>query len=78
LEAGTLEQIICWENLNIIRLQLKNKETESLSVQYVHPEKVDDQSLYKDKRTGEELEMISDEPLNEWLVENYMKFGTQL
>lgn len=22
--------------------------------------------------------MVSDEPLNEWLVENYMKFGAQL
>lgn len=75
LEAGTLEQIICWENLNVIRLVLKNKETDSLSTQYVDPEKVDDQSLYKDRRTGEELEMVSDEPLNEWLVENYMKFG---
>lgn len=31
LEAGTLEQIICWENLNVIRLVLKNKETDSLS-----------------------------------------------
>lgn len=78
LEAGTLEQIICWENLNVIRLVLKNKETDSLSTMYVHPEKVDDQSLYKDRRSGEELEMVSDEPLNEWLVENYMKFGAQL
>lgn len=75
LEAGTLEQIICYENLNVIRLVLKNKETEALTTQYVNPEKITDQSLYKEKKTGDELEMVSDEPLNEWLVENYMKFG---
>jgi peptide chain release factor subunit 1 len=57
---------------------LKNKETEALSTQYVDPEKVVDQSLYKDKRTGVELEMVSDEPLNEWLVEHYKDYGTQL
>jgi hypothetical protein len=31
--------------------------------------------LYKDKNTGAELEMVSDEPLNEYLVENYKNYG---
>ena len=37
-----------------------------------------DASLYKDKETGAELEVIERMPLLEWLANGYKKFGCQL
>ena len=37
-----------------------------------------DASLYKDKESGAELEVIERMPLLEWLANSYKKFGCQL
>lgn len=50
IEAGTgvVGKIICFENLDYLRIKLKNPITGSFSVIYVKPENANKPELYKD------------------------------
>jgi peptide chain release factor subunit 1 len=57
-----------------LRNSVSNEETTLM----LSKEQEADASLYKDKETGAELEVIERQPLLEWLANNYKKFGCQL
>lgn len=48
LEAGTLETILIFENIDYMRLKLRNKDTESFSVLYVKTADVKNPKHLKD------------------------------
>ena len=79
LEMGSVEILICWENLDIMRYQLKNPATGEEKVLHLTPEQEKDKSHFSDKETGTELELVEPEkPLLEWLANNYKTFGATL
>ncbi|XP_013774450.1 eukaryotic peptide chain release factor subunit 1 isoform X1 [Limulus polyphemus] len=78
LEMGSVEILICWENLEINRFVLKNHASEEEKVLHLTPEQEKDKTHFVDKETGVELELVDSIPLLEWLANNYKSFGTTL
>uniref|UniRef100_A0A914YZ44 Eukaryotic peptide chain release factor subunit 1 n=1 Tax=Panagrolaimus superbus TaxID=310955 RepID=A0A914YZ44_9BILA len=77
LEVGAVEKLICWENLDITRIRLKNTDGKE-SVVNLRPSQMTDGNYLIDTDSGSEMEVLESQPLLEWLTENYKKFGTKL
>ncbi|GIY76570.1 eukaryotic peptide chain release factor subunit 1 [Caerostris extrusa] len=78
LEMGSVEILIAWENLDIVRYVLKNHATDEEKVLHLTPEQEKDKTHFTDKDTGVELELVDSVPLLEWLANNYKSFGATL
>ena len=78
LEMGSVEILICWENLDIVRYVLKNATTNEEKILHLTPDQEKDKSHFIDKETGVELELVDSMPLLEWLANNYKQFGATL
>lgn len=77
LDAGAAETLIVFENLEITRWTLKSSEGSEV---VLHTNKIQEQdrSQFMDKETGQEMEIIDQMPLLEWLAEKYRDFGATL
>lgn len=78
LEEGAIETLIVFEGLDYIRLSLKNKETQKISVIYLKPEQLADPKYYTDVETKAKLEQVDQMPLTEWIAEFYQNYGADL
>ncbi|GFR30624.1 eukaryotic peptide chain release factor subunit 1 [Trichonephila clavata] len=78
LEMGSVEILIAWENLDIVRYVLKNHVTDEDKVLHLTPEQEKDKTHFTDNDTGVELELVDSLPLLEWLANNYKSFGATL
>ncbi|CAE7785531.1 ERF1 [Symbiodinium sp. CCMP2592] len=78
LEAGAVEILIIWEQLDIKRLVIRNPHTDTEEVKYVTPEQEKDPKLYVDKETNVELNVTENEAFLDWIVVNYKNYGTKL
>lgn len=58
VESGVVGKIICFENLDYLRIRLKNPETGILSTIYVKPENANKPELFKDGNV--ELEKVEE------------------
>lgn len=79
IETGAVGKIVCFEDLDYIRIKLRNVENGNFSCIYVKPEQASNAELYKDKDTGVDLEKIDEEneptSLPEWLSIHYKDYG---
>jgi len=78
LETGAIETLLIYENMDIHRLILKNKEDESTSIIYLATDQLADPKHYRDANTRAELETVESVQLSEWIAENYVNFGASL
>lgn len=78
LETGAIETLLLYENMDMWRLVLKNKEDESTSIVFLTSDQLTDPRHYKDANTKAELETVESMQLSEWLAENYVNFGAAL
>lgn len=78
LEAGAIDTLLVYENMDMWRVVLMNKETESTSTIFLTTDQLSDPKYYKDVITNAELEPIETMQLTEWLAENYNNFGATL
>lgn len=75
LDLGACEIVIVYENLNIQRMTLKNSDGDE---SIVHIKKGAPTEEYLIDKSGNELEVVDEIPLLEWLAEHYKDFGAQL
>jgi peptide chain release factor subunit 1 len=77
LDLGACETLILFENLEINRWILKDSNGNSVML---HTNKIQeaDRSRFMDKDTGQEMEVVEQLSLLEWLAEKYMDFGATL
>ncbi|CAN7938914.1 unnamed protein product [Ixodes hexagonus] len=78
LEMGSVEILIAWENLDIVRYLLKNHTSDEEKILHLTPEQEKDKSHFVDRDTGVELELVESMALLEWLANNYKNFGATL
>lgn len=78
LEMGSVDILIAWENLEIVRYILKNHATDEDKVIHLTIEEEKDKTRFTDTETGVELELVDSVPLLEWLANNYKSFGATL
>ncbi|KAL0231432.1 hypothetical protein GEMRC1_010836 [Eukaryota sp. GEM-RC1] len=75
LEMGAITSLLVWENLETNRVVLKDTQSGEESIVYVNPEQEKDRALFQNPQTGLELDLVDSEPLSDWLINNYSKFG---
>ncbi|CDI82110.1 eukaryotic peptide chain release factor subunit, putative [Eimeria acervulina] len=77
LEMGAVDILIVYEALDTLRITLKNQTTGEEKVVHASPEEARKDSFFKTE-DKEELENIEQQPLTEWIVNNYKNFGANL
>jgi peptide chain release factor subunit 1 len=75
LENGAVNTLIVWENLDYYRVTLL-KGTEEKTI-YLTQAQVEDTTNFKDDE-GQDLEVKENDPLVDWLAENYRRFNISL
>jgi len=76
LDLGSIETLIIYENLDTMRYVYKDGEDKEVVVE-VNPN-LPDKSYSIDKVTGQEMDLVSEQLLVEWLAENYKNYGANL
>ena len=75
---GACETLIVFENLDIMRYQVRNNQTNEEKVLHLRPDQENDRSFFVDPITGSDLEVLEKTTLLEWLAERYKDFGATL
>lgn len=75
LDMGAVEKLIVYEDLELLRQELKNSKNNNISVIFIDPKK-DNSKLYLDGDS--KLEIVNEMELVEWLSNNYKNFGSEL
>lgn len=75
LEMGACETLVCWENLEVMRVILKNPQTEEEIIKHLRPEEMGGGNDHVRDKDGNDLEVVDSQPLLEWLANEYKKFG---
>jgi len=78
LEMSALETLIVWEDLPLMRYELKNSATDSTVVKLLKPGEEKDATHFKDAETGAKLDIVSNESFVDWITEHYKEFGARL
>jgi len=78
LEMGAVETLIVWENLELVRIVVRNPHTDVSETHLLTPEQSKNEKLYRDPESGVELEVSDHKLFVEWIVETYKNYGTKL
>ena len=79
LDQGAVENLIIWENLEIVRYELKDSASGApCEPLYLTSEQEKNDAYFKNPETGVELEVVSKEPLVEWMAIHYKDYGCNL
>jgi peptide chain release factor subunit 1 len=78
LDLGAVEDLIIWDNLEVVRFVLRNQATSEEKVIHLNKDQESNDDHFRDAETGAELETIEKEPLVEWMADNYKSFGCNL
>ena len=76
IENGVVDILIIWENIDFIRLTLKDNKNQ-IRVETVSSRKVIGQK-YKPDDSDVEYEIVENISLSEWLLDNYKKYVSKL
>ncbi|OLL23609.1 Eukaryotic peptide chain release factor subunit 1 [Neolecta irregularis DAH-3] len=78
LDAGAVETLMVFENLDVVRWVLRNSHGEEIVVHATEEESKKSRESFIDKDTGAEMDVIDNKSLLEWLAEKYKEFGAAL
>lgn len=78
LESGALETVMVYEDLEVMRFEIKNPFKDETKVHYLNKKQQADPKYFKDADTQQDLEVVKTELLSEWLCFNFEKFGAKL
>lgn len=78
LDAGAVETLIVWENLDMTRYVLKNSTTGEVVIKHYNKEQEAIQSNFRDPETAADYEVQEKLSLLEWFANEYRRFGCTL
>merc|ERR1712187_501981 len=78
LERGAVQTLICWEDLDLKRLLIKNPHTDEEQLLYVTPQEENNEKLFRCPNSGVELDVVENILFVEWIVEAHKSFGAKL
>eukprot|EP00475_Leptophrys_vorax_P011151 TRINITY_DN1768_c0_g1_i1.p1 TRINITY_DN1768_c0_g1~~TRINITY_DN1768_c0_g1_i1.p1 ORF type:complete len:457 (+),score=171.29 TRINITY_DN1768_c0_g1_i1:766-2136(+) len=76
-DNGAIETMIIWENLEVIRYEVRNKTSNEKKVFYMTAEQRSKTNFFQDAKENE-IEVEDESFLVEWLANNYKSFGAKL
>ena len=78
LELGAVETLLLFENLEINRYVLKNPVKGDTKTLLLNPTQEKDPKHFKDAVSGTDCDVMSEDPLTEWLCHNYQNYGARI
>jgi peptide chain release factor subunit 1 len=78
LEIGATDLVMCYENLEITRYEVRNPKTDEVMIYNLNKDQEKDPKYFKDEASGLDYDIISTIPLSEWLCEHYTDYGSKL
>ncbi|GAO51774.1 hypothetical protein G7K_5867-t1 [Saitoella complicata NRRL Y-17804] len=78
LELGAIETLIVWENLDVTRYVLKDSSGAEITLHYTKEQAAANKESFLDKDSGQEMTIVTQESLLEWLSVKYKDFGANL
>ena len=78
LENGALDLIMCFENLEITRYEVRNPKTDEIIIYNLNKDQEKDPKYFKDEASGIDYDVLKTQSLSEWLCEHYQDFGAKL
>ena len=78
LDLGAVETLLVWENLEIMRYNLKNPKTGEVTIAHLNKEQEKQREFFVDASTNTDLEVVEKKALLEWFAESYKDFGASL
>ncbi|KAJ5079483.1 peptide chain release factor subunit 1 [Anaeramoeba ignava] len=78
LESGAVEKLVVWDSIDVIRYLVENSETEKVYPIFLNEEQRQKPESFIDPKTGQQLEIRQQEPLSEWIANNYKKYGAKI
>jgi peptide chain release factor subunit 1 len=74
LDLGALETMLLYEDLALKRIEVRTPKGE-IRTYHLSEAQEKDPKYFRDAETGQDCDLISSEPLADWLLLNYKKFG---
>lgn len=78
LEMGAIETMMLFEDLQITRYVVKNSVKGTTKTLYLNPQQEKNSKHFKDPETGNDYDVVSEDPLGEWLCHNFQNYGAQI
>lgn len=78
LELGALETMMLFENIEVMRYEIKNPVKNEIKTYILNAQQEQDPKYFKDQETGVDLEVVNSEPLSDWLCLHYKDYGIQI
>ena len=78
LDAGAVETLIVWENLDMNRYSLKNSTTGEVVIKHFNKEQEAKQSNFRDPESNADYEVQEKTSLLDWFANEYRRFGCTL
>ncbi|KAI9811809.1 MAG: Polypeptide release factor (eRF1) in translation termination [Phylliscum demangeonii] len=78
LELGACETLIVFENLDFTRWVLKSSSGADVIVHTTKAQEATNREQFMDKESGQEMEVVLQQPFLEWLADKYRDFGATL
>lgn len=71
LQMSAIDKVLLFEDIEIQRYEIKNPVKGDTKTWYLTPAQEKDPKYFKDAESGIDLEVVSQEPLADWLCVNY-------
>lgn len=78
LELGALDTMMLFENIEIMRYEIKNPVSGETKTFLLNAVQEQDPKYFKDADTGVDLEVVSCEQLADWLCLHFKEYGIKI
>ena len=78
LELGALETMMLFENIEIMRYEIKNPVKNETKTFLLNAQQEQDPKYFKDPETGADCEVVNSEQLADWLCLHYKEYGINI
>eukprot|EP01006_Ploeotia_vitrea_P039738 TRINITY_DN66371_c7_g1_i1.p1 TRINITY_DN66371_c7_g1~~TRINITY_DN66371_c7_g1_i1.p1 ORF type:complete len:447 (-),score=266.41 TRINITY_DN66371_c7_g1_i1:102-1442(-) len=78
LDLGAIETLIVWENLDVMRYELRHPTTGETKIIHLNKAQQNDMSHFRDEEAGVDYDVVESMPFVDWLAQNYKNFGATL
>ena len=78
LDMSAVEKVLLYDNIEHMRYEIKHPQKDETKVLYLTKKQEEDPKYFKCPETGIDLEIISSEPLADWMCVNYGNFGAKI
>lgn len=78
MEMGSLDRMILFEDIEVMRFELQMPDKEEKRVKYLNESQQKNPKHFQDPDTGAQLEIVDQQTLADWLLLYYGKFGIKI